>query len=155
MIEGVKLINHDKLCDSRGSFIKTYQKSSFNIGTIREEFYTHSHANVLRGFHYTVYGYKIVTCISGRVRDVIMCPKTGKSQELELTGSNPQSLIIPPGLGHAFYASEDSILLYKTTMEYMPANDCGFHYSAYDFGCIAPILSERDKNLPKIFDIVI
>ena len=65
--------------DIRGKFVKTYHKGSFvKLGLeteFKEEYYSLSHKNVLRGLHFQLPPAdheKLVYCVNGAVIDIIL-----------------------------------------------------------------------------------
>lgn len=150
--------------DPRGTFVKTFHYPSFdklNLATaFREEYYSVSEKNVLRGFHFQLPPHlhaKIVVCQSGSVIDVVAdlrvgSPTFGQYERFELSGTKPELIYIAPGLAHGFYSLTDhSILAYKVTVEYHPESDKGIHWSSFAGAFpegISPLLSERDASFP-------
>ena len=147
--------------DNRGSFHKIYHNSSFSFQglelSFKEQYFTVSNKNVLRGMHFQLPPYdnsKLITCLSGRVLDVILdlrvnSPSYMKYDSFELIGKNKQAILIPSGIAHGFISLEDnSEMLYSTTCEYDFDHDKGILWSSFgfDWPCQSPILSERDQN---------
>jgi len=114
-----------------------------------------SNANVLRGMHAQARApqAKLVTCVSGRVLDVIYdcrpgSPTFGKF-DLILLESPEHVVYVPSGCLHGYYAFEDSIVIYATDRLYDPASDGGVHWQALGipWPCDVPIVSEKDCRL--------
>ena len=66
-------------------------------------------------------------------------------------------LYIPKGCLHGFLALSDDVeLLYKADDFYSPENDRSIRFDdpdiGIDWGCIDPILNEKDKNAPLLKD---
>jgi dTDP-4-dehydrorhamnose 3,5-epimerase/CDP-3, 6-dideoxy-D-glycero-D-glycero-4-hexulose-5-epimerase len=149
--------------DVRGIFVKTYAASAFTALGIsfesREEFYSVSGKNVLRGMHFQLPPHdhmKMVYCLTGSVRDVLLDlragPGYGRSVEVALSAEDPALLVIPPGIAHGFLSLEDGTLMgYKTSTEYCPEADAGIHWDSFghdwQLSC-APVTSERDARHP-------
>jgi len=100
---------------------------------------------------------KLVTCISGRVLDVVVDLRLdsstyGCSASVELSSEHPSALYIPEGLAHGFLALEESILHYKTTSAHDPERDRGILWSSIGFPWPVsdPILSDRDALFPAL-----
>lgn len=156
------IIEHIVHKDERGSFIKTFNESSFNeIGIpnikVRERYFSHSYKNVIRGMHFQTPPYdhlKIVTVARGQIVDVVLDLRKksetyGKYYNTKL--SIGKSLIIPKGFAHGFIALEDiSIVEYNQTTEYSPEHDAGILYSSFgfDWNISNPIISARDLAFP-------
>jgi dTDP-4-dehydrorhamnose 3,5-epimerase len=150
--------------DARGSFVKTYHKDKYkeyglNVD-FKEDFYSISKKNVIRGFHLGKFPSnheKTVTCLNGSVEDVILdlrigSPSFGHYESFELNSINKNILYIPEGVAHGFCSkSENSILYYKVTSLFNPEDDIGILWNStnYQWSVKNPIISERDKNLPK------
>jgi dTDP-4-dehydrorhamnose 3,5-epimerase len=158
-IPGCYFIHTGIFNDKRGRFTKLYKEDSFQQNGIRipikEQFFTLSHKNVLRGMHFQLPPYdhsKIVTCISGSILDVVLdlrvnSPSYGKCESFELSGN---SIFIPSGVAHGFLSLVDnSIVFYNTSTLHMPDYDSGIHWDSFNFNwpCKSPIVSNRDKDL--------
>jgi dTDP-4-dehydrorhamnose 3,5-epimerase len=163
--EGLLVLQPRVFRDPRGSFIKTFHSEAFrSLGidfTPREEFYSVSHRNVVRGMHFQVppaAHHKLVYCLAGRVLDVVVDLRRssvtyGKAFSRELTGAQPELLSIPIGFAHGFAALEDnSILVYQTDTAHSPVCDAGVLWSSLDFcwPVSDPILSNRDRGFPPL-----
>lgn len=156
--------------DTRGFFMESYNKKSFEELGLTMEFVQDNHsksrAGVLRGIHFQrkfPQG-KLVRVIKGKVYDVAVDLRKGsetfgKWYGIELSEENKKMFYIPEGFGHAFLTLEDDTeFLYKTTNVYYPEYDSGIIYNDKDIGIKWPqiegdiILSEKDKNLPSLKD---
>ena len=153
--------------DSRGSFTKlfhvsAYDQLGFNFQPM-ETFYTISHENVLRGMHFQTQEAahkKLVTCISGRVLDVVVdvrkdSPTFNRPFSIVLDAGKPISLLIGKGYAHGFLSLTDhSVMNYMTSTVHDHKNDKGILWSsiAYDWPIDNPILSSRDSSHPHIGD---
>lgn len=149
-----------KIEDQRGCFVKTYHKAMCTeLGVnldIREEFYSISHKNVLRGMHFQLPPYaheKLVYCTQGAVRDVLLDIRRGDSYgrvaSVQLSRENGHLIFIPKGVAHGFVTlSKESLMLYKTSVEHMPELDCGIRWDTFgfDWGTHQPIISIRDQQ---------
>lgn len=173
LLPGVHLVKLDRFEDARGSFVKTYARSAFDaaLGSadpgsaavdIREEFYSVSHRDVLRGMHFQLPPHdhvKLVYCAAGAVLDVLLDlrkgPGFGRSIGVRLDAAAPQILVIPRGIAHGFLSLTDgSLMVYKTSTEHAPSHDAGIHFDSFghDWGCATPILSDRDRKHPALAD---
>ena|SRR5664280_510994 len=113
-LSGCKKIIPKIVKDARGDLVKTFVKDEYRDLGLRtdfsEEYYSHSKAGVLRGLHFQTPPheyYKMVTCLDGCVRDVILDLRAGSStfrqcQVLELNAREGWSLYLPPGIAHGF-----------------------------------------------------
>jgi dTDP-4-dehydrorhamnose 3,5-epimerase len=153
--------------DARGCFVKTFHEGQLAalgiVLAVREEFFSISSANVLRGMHFQRppnAHQKLVYCIQGRVLDVLLdlrkdSPTFGQSCAFELSAANRHVAYIPVGLAHGFLSSEDgSCLVYKTDVVYAPESDAGIKWDSFGFdwrlGGATPEVSERDSKHPAL-----
>jgi dTDP-4-dehydrorhamnose 3,5-epimerase len=151
--------------DDRGEFVKPFHAPTCEQAgrkfSLREEFFSVSHQNVLRGMHLQTSPHahqKIVYCISGSILDVLVDlrpdePTFGKTASFELNAANRSVLWIPTGIAHGFLSREEnSCVVYKTDVEHFPQSDSGVRWDSIDFdwGVTAPIVSARDQSLPTI-----
>lgn len=160
------LVQLDQMNDSRGKFVKTISDSMLRElmcdFVMREEYYSISNKDVIRGMHFQVPPYdhvKIVYCLKGMVQDVLLDlrpgPTYGNSKSILLEESFPMMLIIPSGIAHGFKSLTDgSLMVYKTSSEYVPSLDAGIIWNSFDFDWKLnnPILSDRDTLHPKFED---
>lgn len=166
-IEDVVLVKPKVFGDNRGFFMESYKKSDFVQNGIDVEFNQDNHskstAHVLRGLHYQEAPYgqaKLVRCSKGRIYDIAMdirpeSPTFGKYVKVELSEENKCMLFIPEGFAHGFVVlSDEAELLYKASGEYAPQADRGILWSEINWGIdFEPILSEKDKNQPRLKEV--
>ncbi|WP_166243654.1 dTDP-4-dehydrorhamnose 3,5-epimerase [Paenibacillus turpanensis] len=167
IFEGCYLIRPKSSNDARGQFVKTFHHYEFNHHGIdfqlREQFYSISHKNVLRGLHFQIppcQHLKLVSCIQGKILDVVVDLRRGTStygqhQLFELSGENKEMLLIPIGFAHGFLSLEDnSVMLYNVSSEYSRDHDKGIHWrtAGIDWPADNPIVSERDEGFPALKD---
>lgn len=152
--------------DARGTFVKTFHATQFVEAGLptdwREEYYSLSHKNVIRGMHFQTPPHdheKLVYCMQGRVLDVVVDlrrsePTYGQHIAIELDAVRGHGLFIPKGMAHGFLAlSDEALMAYKVTSTYAPANDAGIRWDS--FGCAwagvaSPTISERDRLHPPL-----
>lgn len=162
-LPGVQIIRPFIHRDDRGEFVKPYhedQLASLGIRmTVREEFFSTSVTNVIRGMHFQTPPFahqKLVYCIQGRVLDIVLdirkdSPTYGRSASAELSAENRQMIFIPAGFAHGFLSlTNDSCLVYKTDCPHAPANDAGIRWDSFgfDWPVTSPLLSPRDTAFP-------
>lgn len=172
LLPSVWLLSLNRYNDARGSFVKTFVHSAFDTlpgfgrghpsFEFREEFYSLSKKDVLRGMHFQLPPHdheKLVYCAAGQVLDVLLDlrkgPCYGKSVSVTLDAETPQLLVLPKGIAHGFIALQDqSLLIYKTSTEHSPPHDVGIRYDSFGFNwpCVEPLLSDRDRNHPTLAD---
>src|SRR5438105_4784151 len=124
---GLLLLRPRIFQDQRGIFVKTFRTDQFReLGIAfepREEFYSISARDVLRGMHFQLppaAHAKLVYCANGSVLDVVLDMRRssstfGKTFSCVLDEKNRDLLFIPAGFAHGFLALEDnSLMVYKT-----------------------------------------
>ena len=148
--------------------MKTYHEGLFlALGVnldIREEFFSLSHENVVRGMHFQLPPHehdKLVYCTHGVVMDVLLDlrkgPGYGKVAFTELSAENGHIVFIPKGVAHGFAAlSDETLMLYKTSTVHAPEADCGIRWDSFgfDWGITGPIISARDQQHSLFGDFV-
>jgi dTDP-4-dehydrorhamnose 3,5-epimerase/CDP-3, 6-dideoxy-D-glycero-D-glycero-4-hexulose-5-epimerase len=166
LLPGARLVSLRRLGDLRGTFVKTYARSVFDANgepfDLREEFYSFSHKDVIRGMHFQLPPHdhvKLVYCPVGAVLDVLGDRRRGAGQgqiaSLVLSEDEPSMLVIPKGVAHGFKALRDnSLMIYKTSTEHAPSQDAGIHWDSFgfDWGVTAPVVSARDASHPALAD---
>ena len=163
LLPGCFLLQPKMFEDDRGLFVKTYHENLFaTFGVsldIREEFYSISHKNVIRGMHFQLPPHahdKLVFCTHGAVTDVLLDLRRGKSYgrvaTAELSGDNGQIIFIPKGIAHGFVSlMDDTLMLYKTSTVHAPESDCGIRWDSFGFDWSLveePVVSLRDRTHP-------
>ncbi len=157
--EGLYIIQHLVFQDSRGLFIKSYNKSTFKeLGlslNIVERYFSVSHKNVIRGMHFQTPPndhIKLVNVMQGAILDVVLDIRKksvtyGKFFHVELKSTEGKTIYIPKGFAHGFLAMEDNTVVeYNQTTEYSPNSDDGILYNSFGFnwGIDNAIVSKRD-----------
>ena len=170
-IPDVILVEPKVFNDDRGFFLEGYKKSEFFANGIQVEFNQDNHSKstkgVLRGLHFQLppkAQAKLVRCIDGEIFDVAVdlrknSPTFKKWVGEKLSAENKRMLFIPEGFAHGFVVLSDTAqLLYKTSNEYSKEHDRGVFWAdkqiSVDWGIdFEPLLSEKDKNQPKLSEI--
>ena len=168
-LEGVIEIIPDVFGDSRGYFLESYNKSVFQDQGIDIEFVQDNQSlsskGVLRGLHFQAPPYaqdKLVRVIQGRVIDVVVdirkASKTyGKYDVFEISAEKKNMVLVPKGFAHGFVTLEDDTLfVYKCSNVYNKDSEGGVLWSSLDIDwqIKKPLISEKDKILPKFEDFV-
>lgn len=123
-LPGVLQIDYDSFDDHRGRICTTFDENL--SGFIKKKYgYTFFHdkfvlnkKNVLRGIHYDHTTSKLVTCLTGRISQFVICvdeqsPWFGSFDQIEL-GPMEGMILIPSGYGNAFVSRADnSVYHYK------------------------------------------
>ena len=164
-MRGVSLIEGSRSTDSRGNFTKilAYDQLSVIPGFILEEvFISRTVKGALRGMHLQIEeasNWRVIQVLSGVAFDVLLDLRTEQPTYLStqiniLSGDNPQTLLVPPGVAHGFQAIEDTEMLYLTSHRYKPELDAGVN--PLSIGVEWPLqvtaMSDRDKDLPSLED---
>ena len=161
LLEGCALITLEEFHDSRGSFTKIYNEAIFKeygINTVfKEQFFSTSHKNVLRGMHYQSAPFehcKLIVCMSGSVLDVVLdtrkdSPTFGQSTSFFLEEGDGKAVFIPEGMAHGFLSlQENTVLMYAASSEQEKSAEGGILWNSFgfDWTCDSPTLSERDMS---------
>jgi dTDP-4-dehydrorhamnose 3,5-epimerase len=164
-IQGLRIITPSVFEESRGSIWTSYNTDQLEKFLPEDLFFKHdkfscSKHNVLRGIHGDNKSWKLVSCISGSIMQVVvdMRPQSGTylaHECFDLGSHNHQMILIPPKLGNAFYVnSESAIYHYKLAYKGDYADyDQQFTVAWNDprlkinWPTLNPILSERDSRL--------
>ena len=164
IIHGVYTVPIRAFEDSRGRFMETFRLEWFphvnwsRLQSNRSE----SKAGVLRGLHYHLRQVDYWTVPSGLVRvglaDLRPSSPTYKAtQVLEIGNGTEIGLFIPTGVAHGFVALTDATLVYIVNQYYdNGADENGVAWDpdlGIDWGIVAPELSPRDQNHPRLRDI--
>ncbi|MCS7245710.1 MAG: dTDP-4-dehydrorhamnose 3,5-epimerase [candidate division WOR-3 bacterium] len=153
-LEGVILFELDKYEDDRGYFMEVMREVNINVHFVQLN-HSFSRKNVLRGIHFQRYPKeqaKFIKVITGKIFDVIVDYKNFRYISVELDEN--KALFIPKGYGHGFLALEDTNLIYLVDEYYNKEYEGGIIYSdeilSIPWPVDNPILSEKDKKLPRL-----
>ena len=153
------------LRDQRGRFVKPFHQEEFmNAGLdlhIKEEYYSVSKKNVLRGLHFQLppkATIKAVTCLGGTIFDAVVDLRTDsptylKHFALELSEEKGNLLFIPEGLAHGFCTlSKEATVLYMCSEVYSQEHDTGLKWNSagIPWPVEHPIVSEKDNGLNEV-----
>jgi len=172
-IEGCFLITYDTYVDSRGYFSVPYNKEVFNSNVgydveFVQDNMSYSHLGTIRGLHFQTGEYeqaKLVTCITGRVLDVIVdirkgSPSYGKVVEVELGWGKNKQVFVPRGCAHGFSAlSDNTIFQYKVDNPYNKESEGGIIYNdptlniKWRVSGYLERISEKDLVLPTFLSL--
>ena len=169
-IEGLSIIDSHLFEDDRGSFMEIFRQDVFDENEPPKKFVQDnlvtSKKNVIRGLHFQdkfPQG-KLIRCIKGSIYDVAVDLRKnsetfGNHVGFQLSEENKLSFWIPEGFAHGYSVlSDDAIVLYKCTDVWHQGDEGGVIWNDetlnIDWGVENPIISEKDKNLPKFTDII-
>lgn len=157
--------------DTRGSFAEWFKAAELEEFTgypldVQQANISHSKAGVVRGLHFAAVPpgqAKYVTCMAGRVIDVVMdvrrgSPTFGKIAFQELSAAAQTGIFVPVGFAHGFLALEDSAVCYLTSEGYNPDAEFELSPLAIDWpetpwpvDAAAPLIySEKDAAAPAL-----
>lgn len=160
-LKDAALITLPAFFDERGSFSKTFHKSTLQENGIEfelnESYFSFSHKDVIRGMHFQLPPHehaKIVFCPHGAILDVIIDLRKesmtyGQFFAQELSEANHKAYYIPAGFAHGFKALTDRALTYYlVSSEYHKESDTGIRYDSFGFDWAVknPVISERDLS---------
>ncbi len=168
-LPGVCLLEPRVFTDPRGFFLESYNEVVFHRLGIRERFVQDNHSKsfkgTLRGLHYQLRHpqAKICRAIQGEVMDVVVdvrpdSPTFGRWVKARLSAENRLQIYVPIGFAHGFLALSDSAeLIYKCSDFYDAQDERGVIWNdpelAIDWPTQAPILSDRDRDLPRLSSV--
>jgi dTDP-4-dehydrorhamnose 3,5-epimerase len=172
-LEGLLEIIPAKHGDDRGYFSEIFRVDQFAKHTdpvdfVQENQSLSAKVGTVRGLHYQTAPHaqgKLVRCVAGAIFDVAVdirhgSPTFGQWAAVELTPELNNQLWIPAGFAHGFCTLKpDSIVSYKVTDYYSPANDGGMLWNDPAIGIDWPevadaeALSPKDKVQPRLADL--
>lgn len=147
--------------DDRGSLTELFRSSRYQAHGLSTPWTqincSTSRKNVVRGIHSAPFA-KLVTCVHGRVFDVVVDLRPGSGTYgrwigEELSPANGRQVYVPPSCGHGFMALEnESIVVYAQTGEYDPKIERTVNWRDPKIGIVWPaaeeyILSPRDHDI--------
>ena len=164
-IPGCFTIDPSIFNDNRGIFVKTFRCEEFiNHGlehVFKENYYTLSKKDVIRGLHFQLPPYdhaKVVSTMKGAAIDVILdlrrdSPTFKHHITVELSEDNHKLIYIPRGCAHGFITLvDDTCMSYLQTSDYSQESDVGILFTslAIDYKIDSPIISNRDLSFPQL-----
>lgn len=167
------IISVKEYTDERGRFFEFYSEKEFKkkglITSWKQTNVICAKQNTLRGMHMQYHKpmTKYARVLQGKIYDVVvdLRPQSPSYREygaflLSSHNTDPvkvpvkDSLYIPAGFAHGFYAYEDSIVLYKCSELFDSESNGGFDPFDSSLGiswpCENPIISSKDANLPSL-----
>ena len=165
-LNGVFLVELEKLEDGRGFFARTWCQQEFeahglNPRLVQCNIAFNKKAGTLRGMHYQTAPYeeaKLVRCTKGAIYDVIIdlrptSPTFKQHIAIVLSEQNYKMLYIPEGFAHGVLTLEDNTeVFYQMSEFYTPEYAQGVRWNDPAFGIEWPIeittISDKDHNYP-------
>jgi dTDP-4-dehydrorhamnose 3,5-epimerase len=161
----VKISQKEVFRDARGSFQRICSSGDFNVenqnGKILEvSFSFNPNYNTLRGLHAMPENtgeIKSVSCVRGRILDVIVDTREGSKTLLDymafvLDADNVNSVIIPPGFAHGYLTlTENTSIVYAMSANFNSELEFGLRWDDpainIDWGTARPeFISARDQS---------
>jgi len=171
-LDGVYIIELEKMEDDRGFFARTFCQREFEAYGLNPRVAQCSTSfnkkkGTLRGLHYQVAPYeevKVVSCKSGAIYDVAVdlrpdSPAFKQWMAVELTEDNRKALYIPAGCAHGFQTLVDNAEVYYQISEfYHPEAAKGIRWDDPTFGVQWPVenpfVSAKDTSWPAFRDFI-
>ena len=168
-LQGPILLEPRAFRDERGFFQESFRASALAEHGISHPFVQDNHSRstqgVLRGMHFQVGEgqAKLVRCARGAILDVVVdiragSPTFGQWEAHVLDDERHHQLYVPVGFGHGFAVLSDlADVTYLLSSLYDPLTESGIAWDDPDVGVDwqveEPLLSERDKNGPKLAEV--
>lgn len=169
-LKGLLVIEPQIFRDDRGFFMETFQSERYSEVGIELPFIqdnlSRSSYGVIRGLHFQKarpQG-KLVTCIRGKVLDVVVDLRSdseslGKTFSIILDSDEGTQLWVPAGFAHGFSVlSESADFLYKCTDYYLPHDESGILWNdpdlSIDWLVTNPSVSKKDQKLPSLQEVI-
>jgi len=171
-LEGVYIIEAEKIADERGFFATSWDKITFEKNGINSELvqnnisFNHKKGTI-RGMHWQINNFqeKLVRCTKGKIFDVSVdlrrkSPTFKKWIGVELSEENHRMIYIPKLFAHGFQTLEDNSEVFYDMLEYYnPQGSRGFRFDDPTISISWPtkltVISQKDKELPLFENIII
>jgi dTDP-4-dehydrorhamnose 3,5-epimerase len=166
----VVLLEPRVVADERGFFIETFSRQRYAELGIDDQFVqdnqSRSVQGTIRGLHYQAHPgqAKLVRAAHGRIWDVVVdirlsSPTFGEHEAFELDDVLHHQVYVPVGFAHGFCAmSEVADVVYRVSSYYDAGEERGIAWNDPELGIAwplaQPILSDRDRRLPRLSEIV-
>jgi dTDP-4-dehydrorhamnose 3,5-epimerase len=165
-LAGVLLFPLTSHPDARGSFTEDYRREWVpGGGEMVQGNVSFSRAGVLRGLHFHREQADWWTYYTGAATVGLFdlragSPTEGAGVAVRIdTAEGFQSLYIPPGVAHGFWAESDLILHYMVDRYHTGADEFGVAWDDPGLGIAwpgaHPILSERDRTNPGLAEVLL
>lgn len=166
IMSNVRIITTEAFNDHRGCMSVPFDRSiaerlSFSICQINQG--CSLKAYTLRGLHFQKAPHeqaKVVTCLKGRLFNVAVNLQTGEVSTAELEENDHKLIYIPRGYAHGYLTLEDNTLMqWYVDNDFDKASASAVRFDDEDLNIDWPgdktkfIISERDRNAPKLKDL--
>lgn len=163
-MQGVLLHSGKISIDSRGSFIKFFERESCksrgfdpNINSLAIS--SNIAQGIVRGLHFQSPPYeeeKVITCLQGKIFDVVVdlrkdSPTVGKWAAIEIGDAEPVTLCLPKGIAHGYQTLTPGVkILYGLSSEFNQDHSYSLNYADDNLNVIWPLpvkeVSEKDSR---------
>jgi NDP-hexose 5-epimerase len=168
-VPGAFVLTPQHLTDARGSFYESFRVDELEAAVgapfrPRQVNFSVSAANTLRGLHGVAVPpgqAKLVTCVRGAVRDMVVdlrigSPTFGAFTCTELEADSGRSVYVPPGVLHGFLAlADDTCISYVLSTAHVPGTQVDIDPLDASLGLPwgftdPPLMSTKDTNAPDV-----
>ncbi len=157
--------------DHRGYFMQTHSEKDLEDNNLNYHFVQGNESftkekGTIRGLHFQtdpMCQAKLVRVTQGSVYDVVVDLRSDSSTYLkwikvELSNENKRQLLVPRGFAHGFITlTDDVVFSYMVDNFYSKEHDGGIIFNDpefnIDWGIDDPILSDKDRVLPRLREI--
>jgi len=161
-VDGVYILTPSISEDARGNIWTSFLKNEVekllpNDLYFKHDKFSESRHNVLRGIHGDSKSWKLVTCVFGEVHQVVADFREGsptfmKWEKFVINKNNQCLILIPPGVGNAYYVSSTQAVYHYKLAYKGGYNDINKQFTRswddkdlnIDWPTKKPILSTRD-----------
>lgn len=172
-IPAVKILEPRRHGDARGYFSETWtrrrmQENGLDLDFVQDNESLSSVPGAVRGLHFQSHPNaqdKLIRVLAGRILDVAVdlrrsSPTYGQHVAVELSAENGRQLLVPIGFAHGLCTLEpNTVVAYKVTAYYSPADDLGVAWDDPDLAIAWPVakdaalLSPKDAKQPAFRDL--
>jgi dTDP-4-dehydrorhamnose 3,5-epimerase len=162
----LKILKIKKFNDTRGDFIKIYNKKNPLLNfTCIESYLSFSKKGSVRGLHGQSGKYsqeKLIYCVQGKALDIAVDLRK-KSNTFGLVfkriinSKNHNSILIPKGFAHGVLALENNTIIINFCSNiYNPKKEFGINIKSLNLKIpsMKLIISSKDKKLPNLKDVI-
>jgi dTDP-4-dehydrorhamnose 3,5-epimerase len=166
-IQGLKIIELNKINDKRGFFLNLFEKDFYlknliDIELSQVNFSFNYKKGTLRGLHFQKEPFseaKIISCLKGKIFDVAVDLRKnsltyGQWHGIELSENKNKILYIPKGFAHGFQTLiNNTEVMYFMSGKYSKKNESGLVWNdpllKIKWPLKPTVISEKDKKLSK------
>jgi dTDP-4-dehydrorhamnose 3,5-epimerase len=166
-IEGALEFKSIVQTDARGEFVRHYSASMLaefeSVKIANANISRTKRRLTFRGMHFQIPPFaesKLVSCLSGRVLDVLIdlrpnSPSFLKSEGIELASDLNNLVFVPAGVANGYLTLDDDVLVhYYSTAKYSKAHERGFSYLDPLVSIVLPeipmLVSDKDKSWSRL-----